>query len=239
MRSSFPLALAALTLAAGVAAGQNRTVEPPVTAAYAVYQQSCATCHGDRGDGRGSFSDFLLPRPRDFSRGVYKLRSTPAGTLPLDADLARTISYGVPGTAMRGWGATLGPQLVSELVQLVKGFSPRFRREAPGAPVPIPPAPAAATAARGAEVYERLACGRCHGATGRGDGAEAGGLKHLDGSALALPDFSRRGAFKAGETDEDAYRSLATGLDGTPMHAVPLSDEERWSLVRYLTALAQ
>src|SRR5919109_4965719 len=65
-----------------------------------VYRENCAACHGDKGDGKGPQADKLKTKPRDFTAGIYKFRSTPSGSLPLDEDIFRTISTGVRGTSM-------------------------------------------------------------------------------------------------------------------------------------------
>ena len=57
-----------------------------------VYQKYCAGCHGDTGDGAGDAAPPILPRPRDFTRGVYKIRSTPSGEQPTDGDLDRVVA---------------------------------------------------------------------------------------------------------------------------------------------------
>ena len=41
-------------------------------------------------------ADRLVPRPRDFRRGIYKIRSTIQGELPVDGDLFRIIQAGIP-----------------------------------------------------------------------------------------------------------------------------------------------
>ena len=69
----------------------------------AIYRAKCATCHGEKGDGQGPASYLLYPRPRNFVVGSFRLRSTPSGKLPADADLVRTIARGIPGTSMPGW----------------------------------------------------------------------------------------------------------------------------------------
>src|SRR2546423_13932599 len=76
--------------------------------AAAVYNHACSWCHGKdgRGDGPAAFSinKYRLTRPRDFTRGRFKLRSTPSGQLPTDDDLLRTVERGLPGymPAFRG-----------------------------------------------------------------------------------------------------------------------------------------
>ena len=37
----------------------------------------------------------------DFTKGLYKFRTTNSGELPTDEDLFRTISRGIPGTTMQ------------------------------------------------------------------------------------------------------------------------------------------
>jgi c(7)-type cytochrome triheme protein len=60
------------------------------------YGRYCALCHGEIGDGKGRMAPWLDPKPRDFTAGKYKFRSTLGGSLPTDIDLFRTITRGVP-----------------------------------------------------------------------------------------------------------------------------------------------
>ena len=71
-----------------------------VTAGHWIYEQRCAVCHGEKGDGRGKRADELYSKPRDFTIGTYKFRSTPSGSLPRDEDIYTTISRGLRGTGM-------------------------------------------------------------------------------------------------------------------------------------------
>src|SRR3989304_2929118 len=41
-----------------------------------IYDKRCTWCHGADGDGAGAAKDFLLPPPRDFTSGNYKVRSS-------------------------------------------------------------------------------------------------------------------------------------------------------------------
>ena len=65
----------------------------------AVYEKRCAGCHGEGGKGDGPAAELLLPRPRDFTAGKYKIRTT-AGALASDQDLLRIVTDGMPGTSM-------------------------------------------------------------------------------------------------------------------------------------------
>ncbi len=65
-----------------------------------VYRRNCQQCHGVTGDGAGPAADFLVPRPRDYRRGIFKFTSTPYGAKPRREDLLRTIERGITGTSM-------------------------------------------------------------------------------------------------------------------------------------------
>jgi cytochrome c553 len=65
-----------------------------------VYAQHCAVCHGPDGRGNGPAAPSLFPRPRDFSSGTFKYKSTAAGEAPTDEDLLRTVRDGLPASAM-------------------------------------------------------------------------------------------------------------------------------------------
>ena len=110
------------------------------TAGERIYLESCAACHGQRGDGKGPEADRLKTKPRDFTSGIYKFRSTPSGSLPLDKDIFRTISRGVRTTSM------LAQLHLSEkerwaVTEYLKTFSPRFKAEKTPEAISIPAQP--------------------------------------------------------------------------------------------------
>lgn len=65
-----------------------------------VYLKRCVQCHGINGDGNGASAAFMYPRPRDYTRGIYKFTSTPYGGKPRRDDLLYTLKRGVTGTSM-------------------------------------------------------------------------------------------------------------------------------------------
>ena len=73
----------------------------------AIYLQRCSFCHGLLGDGNGPAAEYLDPRPRDFTLGTFKFRTTQSGELPRDEDLFRTVSRGLSGTAMQAFDSDL------------------------------------------------------------------------------------------------------------------------------------
>jgi mono/diheme cytochrome c family protein len=66
------------------------------------YQKECLACHGQDGNGEGEAAYLLYPRPRDFTSGEFRLVST-WDDVPTGEDLFRTISRGMPGSAMPSW----------------------------------------------------------------------------------------------------------------------------------------
>ena len=91
-----------------------------------VYENSCAHCHGIEGKGDGSAAENLLPKPRDFTRGLYKIRSTEAGQLPTDQDLFDIITEGMPGSSMPEWETALSANDRWEVVAYIKTFYDGF-----------------------------------------------------------------------------------------------------------------
>jgi hypothetical protein len=65
----------------------------------------------------------MSPRPRDFSSGVFKYKSTAAAEPPTDEDLLRTVRDGLPASAMPYFAGLLSPEELNAVVQEVKSFS--------------------------------------------------------------------------------------------------------------------
>ncbi len=205
-----------------------------------VYSARCASCHGTAGDGRGPWAPQLRPQPTDFTKGVYKIRSTPSGSLPTDQDLFRTLTRGFHGTAMQPWRRLTEEQRWA-LVLKLKSFSPRFSREPRPRPIALPMAPRLRDELidQGEILYIRHRCGACHGDTGAGDGPLREQLRKQGRRDVRARDFTR-GRFLRGAELEDLYLTLRTGLDGTPMAAYDkLGDDEIWALSAYVHVLVR
>lgn len=186
-----------------------------------LYAAACAVCHGRLGDGAGRSARPLgLPPPRDFTRGLFKLQSTPNGSVPRDEDLYRTLSRGIPGTWMPAWEGRLSPAARWALVRYIKAFSTLSEQGEPDAPVEVPPPPTATPAlvSEGRFVYAMLQCWKCHGVRGAGNGPSAATLKDDWGNRIRPADLTR-GVFKNGSSPSDLYRTFLTGIGGTPMPA--------------------
>lgn len=225
-------------------AAQNLGTEEQRKAGQALYDQYCAQCHGIRGDGEGVAAPYLKPRPRDFTQGKFKVRSTPTGVLPTDEDLKHIIRVGMPYTGMPGWPQFNDRQLTN-LVYYLKTFYPGFAN--PPEPIqpiqiPRPPAYSQESAARGKEVYDSIGCARCHGDSGRGNGPSAPTLVDDSGLHIRAANLTKPWTFRGGSRREDIYRTLMTGFSGTPMPAFDdegaLPVEDRWPLVDFIYSLS-
>jgi len=214
--------------------------EAQVERGRAVYARRCAGCHGVKGDGNGPMATFLDPRPRNFTLGSFKFRTTPSGSLPTDGDLYRTLTRGVRWTAMPTWHELPEKDRIA-VIAYVKTFSSRWKDERPEPPIAIgePPKPTRELLVSGQALYARAKCGECHGDGGKGDGPSAAQLRDDSKFPIRPTDFTR-GQFKAGGDVRDVYRTMTTGLDGTPMpsFADSMTDDERWAISAYVLSLS-
>ncbi len=205
-----------------------------------LYRRYCVGCHGTLGNGQGENAIHLEPRPRDFTAGVFKCRSTPSGSLPLDTDLYETIARGLYASAMPSWYPLTRQERV-DLLSYVKFLCPRFGEEKAAPPITIPPETpnTAESAARGKQLYRKMECWKCHGEEGRGDGPSASTLTDSKDRPIVPYDFTVGERFKCGQSNQDLYRIFMTGLDGTPMpsFADNLKPDQAWDLVHYLRTL--
>ena len=208
----------------------------------AVYDAHCVECHGRTGKGDGASAAYLVPHPRDFTTGKYKIRSTESGTMPIDDDLIGSIRRGLYGTAMPGWDRILSDTEIADVVQYVKSFSPQFATQPPrpvalGDGVPS----SAASVGRGEQVYQKLQCGKCHGVDGRGAGAVATTFEDDWRMPLRAADLTEPWTFHGGATSRDIYLRFRTGMSGTPMpsFADAATVPEMWDLANYVVSLAR
>ena len=206
-----------------------------------VYEKKCAPCHGVEGKGDGPGAVHLDPKPRDFTRGLYKIRTTGSGHLPTDEDLFRVITQGMPGSSMPGW-RDLSEQDRWALVAYLKTFSARFGTEPPGTVIDagreIPATEESIE--KGRELYQLMECFTCHGQAGRGDGESAPTLEDDWGNPIRPANLTKAWTFRGGTTTRDIVVRLLSGLAGTPMPsyegAVEL--EQFWHLANYVRSLS-
>jgi DMSO reductase family type II enzyme heme b subunit len=233
------LALAALCLVAGApAAAMAQTGD--AAAGKPLYERRCAGCHGDKGDGKGPAAELLSPKPRDFTTGLYKIRTT-MNKVPTDQDLFRIITEGMPGTSMPPW-AVLPERDRWNLVAYIKTFAADKFKEAPKKlELPKEVASSAESIKRGKEMFEAIECHKCHGNEGRADGPSRAELKDEWNNPLPPANLTKWWNFRGGAGRVDIATRLANGILGTPMPAFLDSvekPEDIWHLTNYILSLA-
>ncbi len=115
-----------------------------------IYERTCASCHGMRGDGEGPGAAGLHPAPANFTAHEYTLDR-----------LSFVLTNGVAGSAMGAW-RDLPVADLSAVARVVRGFHK---------PQPEPNLPTQILEL-GAKVYAAN-CAQCHGEKGAGDGSAA------------------------------------------------------------------
>jgi mono/diheme cytochrome c family protein len=225
----------------GLAAAPDLGSDADRKAGATIYAKYCSQCHGDTGGGDGYAAVHLKPRPRNFTTGKFKIRTTGSGVLPTTADLKHIIHAGMPYTSMPAWPKFTDDEL-KQLAYFIKSFSadfanPDFNQD----PIKFEKAPkySKESAEAGRKVYEATGCIKCHGDLGRGDGPSARTLVDDWGFPIKPADFTQRWTFRGGPTREDIFRTMTTGLNGTPMPAFgdALKPEDRWAITDYMYSL--
>ena len=202
-----------------------------------VFARYCAVCHGPNGRGNGPAAPSMFPRPRDFSSGRFKYKSTPSGEPPTDEDLLRTIREGLPASAMPYFADLLSTEELNAVVEQVKSYSSAFSH--PGRPIEIPAAIpiTSESLARGRALFASQGCAACHGDDGRG------GQRYEDGSGHAVfaRDLTAPWAFRGGSRPQDLWLRLTTGITPGPMPAYAdlLPAGARWDLVNFVSSIAR
>ena len=217
-----------------------------------IYFKRCSFCHGLLGDGEGPAAKYLDPRPRDFTLGTFKFRTTQSGELPTDADLFRTVSRGLPGTGMQAFDSDLIKNGLSEdqrwaVIAYIQTFAQEF--EDPeldpvktGKVVKLPanqPPYSAELVAMGKEIFLKAKCWECHGKQGRGDGQKSFDRKDDWGFPIRIRNVTHPWKIKGGTDVKDIYMRFSTGISGTPMPSFvkALDEDKRWQLANFIKSL--
>ncbi len=216
---------------------------PPMDPAkgQSAYAQSCARCHGVDGRGDGVDAKRFYPRPRDFTRGIYKFRSTASGTPPTDEDLYQSITHGLPGTNMPDW-QHLDESTRWHLVDYLKSLSEVFTQTQPELVArTVDPGADKADRAKGKTLYDQLGCAACHGQNGRANGPSAAGLVDDWGMPIRPANLTQGWNYRGGASARDVMLRVLTGVDGAgmPSYTGAVSPEDAWLLAYYVTQLQE
>jgi cytochrome c len=213
-----------------------------------LYKEYCASCHGNSGDGNGELSYLVYPKPRDFTSGLFKIKSTSAGAPPIDSDLYRTILKGLPGTSMPSFNFLDESQIYS-LVTYIKNIGGIENNGIAQIKIPEVLSPTQELIESGKSIYSEVGCNMCHGETGKGDGPSSKMLTDSWGYPIIPRDFTS-GIYLGGGEVQDLYLRFAGEMSGTPMPSYgklsqllnkPKEDENElaWALVYYVKSLEE
>lgn len=222
-----------------------------------VYFKRCVWCHGVEGVGDGPSHDRLFTKPRNFTQGTFKIRWTDSGELPRDEDLIRTVTNGLPGSAMPAWGEFLSKDEIESVVQFVKslvqdrefddedetmlntvtelganpwGSTGPYHLEIPQEAID-----------EGKKIMVANKCFECHGGEGRGDGNPT--MKDDWGFPILAANWQHCWNFRGSRRNHydpfNVARTVSTGLNGTPMPNFrdKISVEDRWKLAAFVNSL--
>lgn len=84
---------------------------------------NCNSCHGMNGKGDGPVAAALDPKPRDYTKGVFKFDADGDGTPGTDADLLLVIKNGAAaygGSAMMMPNPTLSDADIKLLIEYIR-----------------------------------------------------------------------------------------------------------------------
>jgi len=203
-----------------------------------IYAQRCAVCHGPDGRGNGPAAPSLIPRPRDFTLGQFKYKTTPVDRPPSEADLISTVRDGLHASAIPYFGDLLSEAELRDVVTFIRGLS-RIPSGAKEVSLTVPPRVPddKASRARGAQHYQSQGCATCHGADVRGGIT----LKDAKGYPVITRDLTAPWTFRGGSAPDQVWLRLTTGLAPGPMpsFAPTTTPRERWDLVSYVLSLAR
>jgi putative heme-binding domain-containing protein len=162
----FAAALVAVTPTSVHGQHAGAYTQADIEAGARLYGAHCSACHGPEGDTVATV---------DLRRGQFRLGNT-------DEDLARTITRGIPGTAMPP--NSFRPAELSALIAYIRSM-----REFGARAVTI------GDAATGRALFDSKGCGSCHRVFGRGsrfaaDLSDIGSIRSGDALQRALLDFS-------------------------------------------------
>ncbi|QWR77316.1 c-type cytochrome [Candidatus Magnetomonas plexicatena] len=217
-----------------------------------LYEDRCMICHGTKGDGKGHvitlpryerFGKIWTVKPRDFTTGTFKFRTTPSGCLPTEQNLVNIVENGIPKAYMPS-NADLTSSETKAIIDYIKTFSTVWKdspNDSSCAPIGVSRPSYVSTeesAAKGKQLWEKMKCWECHGQEGRGDGPKSKEIKDDWGDPVLPFDFTSC-ASKFTFSPEKAYIAYTTGLNGSgmPSYQDTLNEEQRWNLVSYTLKL--
>jgi DMSO reductase family type II enzyme heme b subunit len=204
-----------------------------------IYKKRCIWCHGVEGDGNGIAADLMYPRPRDFTLGQYKFKTSSSDdSVAYDKDIRRTIREGLPGTAMPGWKDLIDDQGIDKLVKYIKAFGEIDEVPEHGVDYGTEIASTPESIEAGRKLFVK-ACVQCHGEEGRGNITSGRKLRDDYGYRIWPRDLTKPDTWRFTFSRKEIFERISIGIPGTPMpnHTDTMSTTARWQIVNYVVTL--
>lgn len=178
-------------------------VPPDPAQGAAIYAEKCAPCHGVGGMGDGPNASGLPNPVAALGSPEIAQKATPAGwfSVVTNGNLERFMPPFRSLSDRQRWDVVAYSFTLSNLADEIEQAAELWTAE----------------------------CAACHGASGAGDGPEAGSLLVSD-----LTDQER----VAGKSEFDFYTVITSGAEGMPAFGERLSETERWTLAGYVRLLS-
>ena len=179
-----------------------------------LFQQNCAGCHGENGDG-----------------GVGVPLNLPAFQASVDDHyLRQTIRLGRPGRVMPGF-PSLSEAQIDQLIAYIRGWT--------GKPAPkFPRGPVQGDPARGGQLFAQH-CASCHGEDARGGHGTGVTMSRKRDLPILAPALNNSG-FLAAASDALILNTIKHGRSGTPMPAFSqagLKEQDMKDITAWLRSL--
>lgn len=188
-----------------------------------LYNTHCSQCHGYKGDGKGTSSVYLPRPPRNFTEGLYKLKTSPPQVLRArDQDIYNSMTNGLVVSGMPSWRDILTDSQRWDLVAYIKTFSDMFDEEVNppaidySSKVPF----SSESVERGRIAYREFKCFECHGEKGKGPSIKE--LKDDYGVRIWPRDLTNSKTYIGEFTPEALFSRVTNGIPLTPMPSLVL-----------------
>lgn len=112
-----------------VEAAPDKTYSSPAAEAKAIFEERCTPCHGPEGRGNGPSSGSLNPKPRNYHDLKWQEQATDAGISK--AILEGGQSVGKSSVMPANPDLVKKPEVVAELVKIIRGFGAAEKGQAP------------------------------------------------------------------------------------------------------------
>ncbi|MBK6795403.1 MAG: c-type cytochrome [Acidobacteria bacterium] len=189
------------------------------------YKNTCARCHGDKGDGHGMIAIYLDPYPRDLTKAGFMNSKT-------EDRLMKSIREGVAGTSMPAWGRVINDDQMRQVfnyIQTTYVKDPRRPLKERKLPETNPVASSRESIARGEQIFLQR-CTGCHGKKADGKGTNS-----ID--ILPRPRNLRNAEFMNSISDRRLFESILYGVQGSAMQSwidYGLTEKDVGDLVNYM-----